>query len=75
MVQGLYVGLAVGRPFHQTAVVLCSDQAFRFVFFLLQCFFGFNFLINCKCQSLWELADFVSFPAVSGTAVIFVVCI
>ena len=35
----------------------------------------FNSLVNCKRHSLWELADYVSFPAVSGTVVAsFVVC-
>ena len=37
--------------------------------------FEFNSLDNCKCHSLWELADFVSFLAMSGTLVIFVACI
>ena len=35
IVQGLHVGLAVGRPFYQTASGLRTDQAFRFVLFLL----------------------------------------
>ena len=35
----------------------------------------FVFLHNCKCHSLWELADFVSLPAMSGTEVVFVACI
>ena len=35
----------------------------------------FNSLVDCKCHSLWELADYMSFPAVSGTVVAsFVVC-
>ena len=37
--------------------------------------FAFNFLDDCKCHSLWELADFVSFPAMSGTVVVFVACL
>ena len=41
--------------------------------------FEFNSLDNCKCHSLWELAlwelaDYVSFPAMSGTVVVFVAC-
>ena len=36
--------------------------------------FEFNSVVYCKCHSLWELADFVSFPAMSGTVVVFVVC-
>ena len=36
--------------------------------------FKFNSVVYCKCYSLWELADFVSFPAMSAIVVVFVVC-
>ena len=38
-------------------------------------FFAFNLLHNCRCHSLWELTDFVSSLAKSGTVVVFVLCI
>ncbi len=34
-------------------------------------FFWVYFLDNCKCHSLWGLADFVSFPAMSDPVVVF----
>ena len=53
-----------------------SHQALRFIFLSFVMFFvAFNFLDICMCHSLWELADFVSFPAMSGTVVVFVSCI
>ena len=38
-------------------------------------FFPFDFLDNRKSHSLSELANFVSLPAMSGTVVVFVLCI
>ena len=72
---GICVGWTADRPFYQTVSVLLSDQAISLFFFYCFCNISimFNCLVNCKCHSLWELADYVSFPAVSDTVVASVV--
>ena len=65
VVQKFHVGLAVDRPFYQTASFLQCNQALV-IFLSLQCFFAFNSLVNCKCHLLREPSDFVSFPAVNA---------
>ena len=37
--------------------------------------FVFSSIVNYKCHSLYKFADYVSFPALSGTVVVFVTCI
>ena len=69
-VLGFHVGLVADQPFYQTASVMCSDQAHRFIF-LFYVIFAFNFLDNYKCYSLWEL---MTFPSMSGTVVVFLTC-
>ena len=76
IVLGIRIGRAADQPFHETASVLLSDQAFCFYFsFCHDVSFEFNSVVYCKCHFLWELADFVSFTAMSGTVVVaFVLC-